>query len=126
MSERSKSFDPSEERTSRERMIAAVGGGIAFDLERGPNAQTPEVLAPTPEVIGEVSIVSVTESAPKGVLARVAKIAGSAVVSGIAAYGVARGMEALVAVDPTEVYEFVAAGTGAVVGGALTALATEK
>jgi hypothetical protein len=59
-------------------------------------------------------------------LAKAAKIAGGAILTGLAAYGLARGVELLVPVDPTELYETVVAGTGMVVGGALTALATEK
>lgn len=57
---------------------------------------------------------------------RAAKIVGGAILTGLAAYGLARGVEMLVPVDPSEIYEGAVVGAGLTLGGALTALATEK
>lgn len=60
------------------------------------------------------------------VTARAAKIAGGAALSGLVAYGLARGVDLLIPINLTEVFETVSARAGVVLGTALTALATES
>ncbi len=54
MSERGPSFD--NESSQRDRVIAAVGGIILFNFERGPNAHTPDRYEETPEVVPETGV----------------------------------------------------------------------